>query len=164
MQGQQNVGVSDEYRTDKYMECLRHDHGHRAVQGAVATVRPPVHPTTPNMHPHVPLEQVAGGSQPQSRDPEAPGLARGEEARVDDASEALPGTARAAEVAGSSAEALGSVRGEPTWSGRGDAWWRANYWSVLCWAMAIIVLCVAVNVKMPRVVSFMAGAVRTNHL
>ena len=35
---------------------------------------------------------------------------------------------------------------------------------VLCWAMAIIVLCVAVYMKVPKVVSFLASAVRTNHL
>ena len=44
---QQGAGVSDEYRSDKYMESIRHDW---AVQGAVATVRQPVHPTTPHMH------------------------------------------------------------------------------------------------------------------
>ena len=112
---QQGAGVSDEYRSDKYMESMRHDW---AVQGAVATVRQRVHPTTPHMHPHVPQTQVVEESdgearlgQSQPRDANAP----------DGVAEALPDSTRAAEGTAGDAVALEVVQVAPTWVGRGAA-------------------------------------------
>ena len=83
---------------------------------------------------------------------------------MDGAAVALPDSTRAAEVTADDAVALEVVQVAPTWVERGAAWGRANTGLVVCWAMAVIVMCVAVYMKMPRVMSFLASVVRTNHL